>query len=382
MNAKRRFSTLMFAAQVVVLLNLGCVPRSDAAADESPAAKNTAADSDTVDADAKAAVRPVTADELAHWRATVARIRTELAAVAEQTDASTEESRRRIQALSAELASLERRIAAYESDSAKSVQANKIVVDETGNAGKPSPNHPFLPAVKRARAALTEMKAIKDYSAVLVKQTRIDGKLNEMEFLHAKIRHEPFSVYLRFLAPQERRDREVIFIEGQNDGNLLAHESPHRKGVIGFLSQTPLVGTTSLAPKSPLAMIGNRYPITEIGILNLTEKLVKVGEHDMQYTGTGEDAKYYPDAKVDDRKCEAFVFIHPEQREEFTFHRAEVFIDKELNLPIRYVSYGWPEAPGETPPLIESYTYTRLKLNVGLTDEDFDTKNPKYKFPQ
>jgi hypothetical protein len=59
-----------------------------------------------------------------------------------------------------------------------------------------------------------------------------------------------------------------------------------------------------------------------------------------------------------------------------------VFIDKQLDLPIRYASYDWPAKPGETPPLFEVYTYTRLKLNVGLTDVDFDKTNPKYDFPK
>ena len=30
--------------------------------------------------------------------------------------------------------------------------------------------------------------------------------------------------------------------------------------------------------------------------------------------------------------------------------------------------------------LLEEYTYTNIKINVGLTDADFDTKNPNYKF--
>jgi hypothetical protein len=367
-------------AVAAALLSLGCSTATDVVADDGRA-------------DSNAVAKAVDAGEIAAWRVTVARLRGDLAEVAEDSSASGEQTHQRLEELTDELASLERRIAKHEvAAAANPVTANKPAGGESQSdgqvapahlevpLGQPLPKHPFLPAVKRARAALAEMESIEDYSAVLVKQIRLDGKLYDMEFMHAKIRHEPFSVYLRFLAPQDKRDREVIYVAGQNDGNLLAHESPHRKGLVGLLSQTPLVGTTSLAPTSPLAMIGNRYPITTIGIVNLTRELVEVGEKDMRHGGA--EAKYFPNAKVEDRECEAFVFIHPEQRKEFTFHRAEVFIDKKLNVPIRYVSYGWPEMPGETPPLIESYTYTRLKLNVGLSDEDFDTKNPKYRFPQ
>ena len=35
---------------------------------------------------------------------------------------------------------------------------------------------------------------------------------------------------------------------------------------------------------------------------------------------------------------------------------------------------------GDPPPLLESYTYPNLKLNPGLTNADFDPKNPAYNF--
>jgi hypothetical protein len=371
-----------------LLAALGCTPRVDGADEGAVAAPSATA---------------VTADEIALWRETVSRLHAEVAELSQKSAAANEQSQRRLRELTEDLAQLEERIAAHApvpAAKASPTEAGKIIVDdpaaklpkprideqvEPANlqtpAAEPRSDHPFAPAVKRAKASLAAMAAIKDYSAVMVKQERINGKLNEMEFMHAKIRNEPFSVYLRFLAPKNVRDREVIYIAGQNDGNLIAHESPNR-GLIGILAQSKLVGPTSLAPKSTLAMIGNRYPITEIGLLNLTKRLIEVGEHDMRYPSEEAKATYHPNAKVEGRDCEAYVFVHPVKSKDFTFHRAEVFIDKELNLPIRYASYDWPEAAGETPPLIETYTYTRLKLNVGLKDEDFDVKNPKYKFPQ
>ena len=57
-----------------------------------------------------------------------------------------------------------------------------------------------------------------------------------------------------------------------------------------------------------------------------------------------------------------------------------MFIDKELNVPIRYAAYGWPEKKGGKPTLEEEYTYLNMKLNVGLTDADFNHENPKYNY--
>ena len=42
-----------------------------------------------------------------------------------------------------------------------------------------------------------------------------------------------------------------------------------------------------------------------------------------------------------------------------------------------------PRAPakaGDPLPVIEEYTYLNLKLNVGLTDKDFDHTNEEYNF--
>jgi hypothetical protein len=45
---------------------------------------------------------------------------------------------------------------------------------------------------------------------------------------------------------------------------------------------------------------------------------------------------------------------------------------------VRYESYGWPAVEGEAPPLLEEYTYLKVKLNNGFTDADFETSNPSY----
>jgi hypothetical protein len=240
------------------------------------------------------------------------------------------------------------------------------------------PNHPFAPAIERAKNSLKRIESIKDYSALITKRERVGGKLLDYQYLSAKIRHEPFSVYLRFLGPPDLRGREVIYVAGRNDGKLLAHEPTGKKGVLGVVGN--LIGTASVAPTSALAMMSNRYPITKIGLLNLTRELIEVGERDMRHQEA--DAKYYGNAKVNDRPCEAWVFTHPTRRDYFRFHRAEVFIDKELNLPIRYASYDWPAKEGDSPVLLEEYTYSKIKLDNGFTDLDFDAKNPQYEFPK
>ena len=230
--------------------------------------------------------------------------------------------------------------------------------------------HPLQPALDLARKGLGELRSkIKDYTCTVVKRERIDGKLGEHEYMFAKVRHEPFSVYLYFLAPDAVKGQEVIFVEGQNDGNMLAHAG---SGV------RAMVGTVSLKPQSMLAMQGNRYAITEIGVENLARRLVEVAEHDKQF---GEcDVNFFPNAKVNGRICTCIQVTHPVPRRNFRFHLARVFIDDEYTIPIRYEAYDWPQEAGGQPVLMEEYTYMNVKVNNGLTDGDFDPKNTAYKF--
>lgn len=230
--------------------------------------------------------------------------------------------------------------------------------------------HPLQPALELAQKGLSQLRGtIKDYSCTMVKRERIDGKLREPEYVFAKVRHEPFSVYLYFLAPDEVKGQEVIWVDGRNDGNMFAHAG---SGV------RAMVGTVTLKPDGALAMQGNRYPVTEIGVENLAKRLVEVAEHDKQF---GEcEVNFYPDAKVNGRICTCVQVVHPVPRRNFRFHLARVFIDDEYLIPIRYEAYDWPQEEGGQPLLMEEYTYMNVKINNGFTDADFDTQNAAYKF--
>lgn len=238
--------------------------------------------------------------------------------------------------------------------------------------------HPLDPALDMARDGLKKMQAnVSDYTATLVKRERINGELGDYQYIQIKLRHQrmqdgrvvtPFSVYLRFLAPDSVAGREVIWVEGANDGKLIAHEA----GIKGFLR-------VKVDPTGFIAMAGNRYPIKQIGMLNLIEQLIVKGERD-RHSGDCE-VQFFQNAKVDGRVCTAIEVTHPKQQPQFDFYRAQIFIDKQLNVPIRYSAWTWPTNKSEPPVLEEEYTYRDVKLNVGLTDQDFDPDNKAYKFP-
>jgi hypothetical protein len=224
--------------------------------------------------------------------------------------------------------------------------------------------HPLMPALRWAYDGVGNIEKLQDYSATMVKRERINGKVSEPEYMFVKIRHQPFSVYMHFTGPADLKGREVIYVQGRNSGNLLAHAT----GLQG-----KLLGMLELAPTGVVAMRGNRYPLTEIGILNMVRRLVEVGEQDLKY---GEcEVKFFKGAKINNRVCTCIQVVHPVPRRNFLFHVARIFVDDEFNLPIRYESYDWPEQPGGPPRLLEEYTYLNLKLNNGFTDADFDPRS-------
>lgn len=229
-----------------------------------------------------------------------------------------------------------------------------------------SDEHPLMPVLRWAEAGRPHVAAIADYTATVTKQENINGDLQEAQVMDIKIRHEPFSVYLKFRYPKSAAGREAIYVQGVNDSKLIAHGVGMEK----------TFGTQFLDPEGFIAMRGNKYPITKMGVLNLVDELVIVGKLDTKY---GECVvKYYKEVKLDDRLCTMIEVTHPVPRTNFRFHKARIYVDNEYNMPIRYESYEWPKAEGEKPVLIEAYTYQKLKLNVGLTDRDFDYKNPDY----
>lgn len=229
------------------------------------------------------------------------------------------------------------------------------------------PEHPLTPALKLAYASRESLSAVKDYEASFAKKEFM-GRQLKSQTATLKIRREPFSVYMKFIQPNA--GREVIFVQGRNNNQLLAHET-------GFKA---IVGTVKLDINGPDAMEDNRYPITNLGLHKLLDMIIAQWEQESKF---GEcDVKYYPNAKLGkDLACQVIESSHPQPRKEFKFSMTRLYIEKQSNLPVRVEQFGFMNPGDKEPPRMEEYTYTNLKVNPGLTDKDFDPKNPAYAFP-
>jgi hypothetical protein len=212
---------------------------------------------------------------------------------------------------------------------------------------------------------------------VLTKREQIDGRLQGPESIYLKVRHrqlrdeqieQPFSVYLRFLRPATVREREVIYVEGRHHDKMIVRNGGLRLAYI----------TTSIPPESAAAMQESRYPITEIGVQNLTRRLIEVGKQKLQDENC--ETKVVPGARINGSICTMIQVEHRQQLDDHRFQFVRVFIDDALELPVYYVAYDWPAKSGDPPVILEEYTYTDIKLNVGLSDWDFDHRNEHYLF--
>jgi hypothetical protein len=215
-------------------------------------------------------------------------------------------------------------------------------------------------------------KNIRDYSCRLIKRERIDGKLQKHQFIEVLVRcepapdseaDEPMSVFMQYLAPGTLKDRRILYVQGENNGMMLI-----RKG-----GRTFKYVKLEVDPNGAAAKKESNYPITNIGFDKIIERLLESVTEDIKNdpTGANTQVSHFRNAKVSDRVCTHINVVHPKRGIGIQFHKASLYVDDELHVPIRLVVYGWPPSDGGDLPLLEEYTYVNLKLNVGLTDEDF-----------
>lgn len=224
--------------------------------------------------------------------------------------------------------------------------------------------HPLAPTVRVLTETLNHIDTnVRDYTCTLVKQETLEGVPGEQQHIMMKVRNQPFSVYMVFLKPFQ--GREVLYVDGINNNEMTVLDAGWKRNL----------GKMNLDPNGMVAMRGQRHPITQVGLRNLTARLVAAKTAEMQF---GEvNVTTNPNSKIGSRPATMIQIVHPTERKEFATHIQRIFLDNELRVPIHYDAYTWPAAPGQTPPLDASYTYANLKLNVGLAARDFDATNPE-----
>lgn len=203
------------------------------------------------------------------------------------------------------------------------------------------------------------LSRVESYVAVFHKQERIRGNLTKEETMLFKFQ-KPYKVYLKWIK-EPYYGRESLYIEGHNNNLIKVHDC----GLLGL--------ELNLDPKGSLVMKGSRHPITDSGIENLVRLIGRdlrkgLSNGDVSIGQQGHETIY-------GRATRQIELVFPRtQAKGYYCYRAVVNIDTDNELPIRVQIFDWDDR------LVENYGYEAVALNAGLTDTDFDPRNPAYGF--
>lgn len=215
-----------------------------------------------------------------------------------------------------------------------------------------------------------KLAEFKDAVYTLEIQTRINGELKPKELINMKFR-KPNDLYMLWIE-KHYKGREIIYVPEwdktaetpriKNNSKVLIHEGGRFN-----------IATWSIDVLRLSQFVNFCFPITEPSIRVAVVHLLK--EVKDSITKDELDCSYNGITTVEKRKTYFVKIKLPKDKGKgYSFYRADVFIDKDLQLPIKVVKYGFENE-------IDSIIIHRnLRIDVGLTDYDFDPANKDYTF--
>lgn len=220
------------------------------------------------------------------------------------------------------------------------------------------------------------LQSVHAYSGQFTRQELVGNELQPEQTMYLKMRHAPFSVYFRWLDFDPHR--EAIFVSGENEDKMVVHLG-------GWKRKLPAL---RIAPDSSLALAENRHPITEAGLLKLTQKMLGYHAIDLK-DGRISRCMELDEIEFDGRNCFVFLVEYKSRDTCPEYRKSITLIDKEWNVPVCVKNYAWPTAHHEQlsdpvaldeATLVESYAYAALDFRQPLANADFDRTNPEYSF--
>lgn len=235
-------------------------------------------------------------------------------------------------------------------------------------------SHPLTPVLEFARKEQAFLRnTVKGFTCRLVKRERIKDTLQDYHYIDMEVREEirsgervekPLSIFLRFLGPDDVAGRRVLYVEGQNEGQMVIRNGGKRFAQV----------VVKIDPRGERASRESLVPITEIGFEQILSRMIVILETHARVDTTGENThvRRIAGAKLNKRPCTVIRITHPEKQVGLNFHEANVFVDDALHVPVRVDYSEWPDQPGAAPRLMAEYSYTDLEINPSLGDDHFD----------
>jgi hypothetical protein len=198
-------------------------------------------------------------------------------------------------------------------------------------------------------------REVKGYTATLQKQERVRGKLQRTEVIAVAFREKPFSVLMDW-KKGERRAKKTLYVEGENDNQLLVLPA----GLAG------LVGVVSRDPRGEAVRDAARYPPTEFGskigmqkTLAAWQSASKRGDLKVRFLGERKVKE------AGDRTCWGLERTGYPKPEDDGITYSKFYFDKETWLQVGSV------LKGEGGKLIGEYFFRDIRLNPKFDPETF-----------
>jgi hypothetical protein len=239
--------------------------------------------------------------------------------------------------------------------------APSVPAGQALTSGAAAPTSPLAKPIQLIDLAQRTLRAVDNYSCLMAKQERVRGRLEPDNLIELKIRHRPFSVYMRWLGPRWSVGQEVCYVAGRNQDMMRVHAAG-LKGLVGFVS---------ISPDSPMVQERSHHRISDAGLANLTARLAAGWKAERSPSNLQVRIAEY---ELNHRRCDRVEITRRDPTiDPSASCRTVVYFDKQNHLPVRLERYDWPcsggPAPGE---LQECYSYLNLRFNVEMPDKLFD----------
>ena len=227
-------------------------------------------------------------------------------------------------------------------------------------ATPPAADSPLDQPLAWLQEAKRNYTAVQDYACTLVSRESVRGVLKDESVIAFKMRTQPFSVSMRWLAPKKLQGQEVCFVWGKNNNKMRVHSTTLGARIAGFVS---------IDTNDPRVMEHSRHTIYEAGLSNAIEQLIRNFEQEKLLNKTEVAIAEYT---YNNRRCNRIEFTRSERNNQTYCYRTVVYVDQETKLPIRMENYDWPVQGGAVGgELLEMFAYIDLHFNTRLTDNDF-----------
>lgn len=206
--------------------------------------------------------------------------------------------------------------------------------------------------------AVAQFDAVDDYTCHLDKRVRKKGRLYEDLNILVKYK-KPKHYYFRWTKGISK-GREVIFVEGKNNGKLVAHPG----GIFNF-------ATLHLDPEGTLAMQKNHHSLRNSGMEKITT-LIKLNYAKAKEKNL-DKIRFIGERRIDRKKAWLVEGYFPENQG-FYAYKISIYFCPTVKLPLKISIYD------KSGSLFEEYVFRDLKINVGVTEKDFNPSNPEYSY--